>query len=110
MRPSCPIAKAATREAAAALDGVIRRHADIAEGWFYLGASRLLAGDAAGALAPLDRARQSTVLAAEARWLGVVALERAGRGPEADAALIAMCASDDPDNRERACAVAPVTP
>ncbi len=96
-------------QAAAALDGVVRRHPDIAEGWFYLGASRLLAGDAAGAVAPLERARQSTVLAAEARWLGAVALERAGRGPDADAALIAMCASDA-DNRARACAAAPVTP
>ena len=96
-------------EAAAALDGVTRRHADVAEGWFYLGASRLWAGDAVGALAPLDRARASTVLAADARWLGVVALERAGRALEADAALAAMC-RDDPANRERACAVAAVKP
>jgi hypothetical protein len=96
-------------QAAAALDGVTRRYPDIAEGWFYLGASRLLAGDAAGAVAPLERARDSTVLAAEARWLGAVALERAGRGPDADAALTAMCASD-PDNRARACAAGPVAP
>lgn len=96
-------------EAAAALDGVTRRQTDVAEGWFYLGASRLWAGDAAGALAPLERARASTVLAVEARWLGVVALERAGRRLEADAALAAMC-RDDPANRERACAAAAVKP
>jgi hypothetical protein len=57
----------------------------------------------------LERARASTVLAAEARWLGAVALARAGRGPEADAVLVAMCA-DDPPNRDRACAAAAVTP
>lgn len=96
-------------EAAAALDGVTRRHTDVAEGWFYLGASRLWAGDAAGALAPLERARASTVLAVEARWLGVVAFERAGRRLEADAALAAMC-RDDSANRERACAAAAVKP
>ncbi|MCC6990939.1 MAG: hypothetical protein IT181_18170 [Acidobacteria bacterium] len=89
--------------AAAALQDVARRHPDIAEGWFYLGAARLLAGDAAGALPPLERARASTVLAAEARWLTAIALERAGRGGEADAALSAMCANDPP-NRDRACA------
>ncbi len=83
-------------DAAAALDDVARRHPDVPEGWFYLGAARLLAGDAVGAMAPLERARASTVLAAEARWLGAVALERAGRGPEADAALAAMCADIPP--------------
>jgi hypothetical protein len=96
-------------DAAAALDEVARRHPDVPEGWFYLGAARLLAGDAVGAMAPLERARASTVLAAEARWLGAVALARAGRGPEADAALAAMCA-DDPTNRARACAAAAVKP
>jgi len=94
-------------DAAAALDDVARRYPDIAEGWFYLGAARLLAGDAVGAVAPLERARASTVLAVEARWLGAVALERTGRGPEADAALTAMCDSDA-DNRDRACAAAAV--
>ncbi len=96
-------------DAAAALDEVARRHPDVPEGWFYLGAARLLAGDAVGAVAPLERARASTVLAAEARWLRAVALARAGRGPEADAALAAMCA-DDPTNRDRACAAAAVKP
>jgi hypothetical protein len=95
--------------AAVALDSVTRRYPDIAEGWFYLGASRLMAGDAAGALAPLERGRASTVLVAEARWLHAVALERAGRGPEADQALSAMCAADSP-NRDRACAAAGVKP
>lgn len=95
--------------AAVALERVTRRYPDIAEGWFYLGASRLLAGDAAGALAPLERGRASTVLEAEARWLHAVALERAGRGPEADQALSAMCAGDSP-NRDRACAAAEVKP
>lgn len=94
-------------DAATALDDVARRHPDVPEGWFYLGAARLLAGDAVGAMAPLERARASTVLAAEARWLTAVALERAGRGPEADAALAAMCA-DDPTKRDRACAAAAV--
>ncbi len=94
-------------DAAAALDGVTRRHPDVAEGWFYLGASRLLAGDAVAALAPLERARASTVVAAEARWLEAIALERAGRGADADAALTAMCASDA-GNRARACAAAAV--
>ncbi len=95
-------------DAAAALDGVTRRYPDSTEGWFYLGASRLLAGDAVGALAPLERARASTVVAAEARWLEAIALERAGRGADADAALTAICASDA-GNRARACAAAAVT-
>ncbi len=91
-------------EAATALNDLTARFSEVPEGWFYLGASRLLSGDAAGAVEPLRRARTSTVVGPDAAWLEAVALERAGRRAEAATAIRAMCAGAEP-NRSRACAV-----
>jgi len=89
-------------EAAAALGGVTRSFPDVPEGWYYLGVSHLLSGDAAGAIDPLQRARPSSVVGGDAAWLHTVALERAGRTDEASAALRALCAGVGPV-RQRAC-------
>jgi len=78
-------------EAAAALEGVTRQFPGVAEGWFYLGAARLLAERPDDAVAPLRRARGSDVVGDDARWLEAVALARAGRADEAATALQAMC-------------------
>jgi hypothetical protein len=91
-------------DAAAALAPVTERYADVAEVWFYLGASRLYSGAVSEAIEPLLRAQGSAVVADDARWLHAVALQRAGRVSEARAALDALCSAPGP-NRERACAV-----
>jgi hypothetical protein len=91
-------------EAAAALAPVAERYADIVETSFYLGASRLYGGAAAEAIEPLRRAQGSQVVGEDARWLHAVALQRAGRGSDARAALQALCSASGP-NQERACAV-----
>jgi len=59
----------------------------------YLGVSRLLGGDAAGAIEPLTAAvRLSTgQREQDARWFLAVALERAGRVDDAIAVLEALC-------------------
>ncbi len=89
-------------EAAAALAGVTGAFPDVPEGWFYLGVSHLLSGDAAAAVAPLQRATTSSVVGGDASWLHAVALERAGRVDEATTALRALCAGTGP-GRQRAC-------
>lgn len=78
-------------EAARALADVAQRFPDVVEGSFYLGVSRLLAGDAEGALDPLRRARASNVVAADAAWLEAVAQERAGHAEVADTLLRRLC-------------------
>jgi hypothetical protein len=90
-------------DAARALDAVVRDHPDVPEAQFYLGVSRLLAGDAAGARAPLDSAMRADALGGAARWYGAVAAERAGDGAAADAALDAMCTASG-EYQARACA------
>lgn len=94
-------------DAAAALEPVSRRFADVAEVWFYLGVSRLLAGDAAAAAPALQRAVESDAVGAQAVWLRIVALERAGRADEATAALRTTCASAEGDAHRAACAALP---
>lgn len=89
-------------EAAVSLETLTRSFPDVPEGWFYLGVSRLLASDAAGAIAPLERAGGSGVVGDEAAWLRAVALERAGRTAEASAALRALCTGTS-GARQRAC-------
>lgn len=92
-------------EAAVALAEVAQEFPNVPEAAFYLGAARLLAGDAAGARDPFARAEQAESLADEARWFGAVAAERAGARTEADAMLVAICQRDG-DYRDRACAIA----
>jgi Flp pilus assembly protein TadD len=91
-------------EAASALAPVAERYSEVVETWFYLGTARLYSGAPQEAIAPLRRARSSEVVADEARWLQVLALERAGQSNEARAELEALCT--EPGNyRDRACAV-----
>jgi hypothetical protein len=77
--------------AARQLAEVTTAHPDVAEAWFYLGASRLLADEPALAAEPLRRAYASSVVGDEARWLAAVALERAGDAGGADVALRDAC-------------------
>jgi TolA-binding protein len=77
--------------AATALADVCSRFPDVPEAAFYLGAARLLSGDAAGARAPLADATRAEALGDAARWLGAVAAERSGASGDADTALTALC-------------------
>jgi hypothetical protein len=96
-------------EAAHALARVSAAHPAIAEGWFYLGAAHLHAGDAAAAVEPLRRAAASAVVGDDALWLEAVALARVPRAADAQRALQVLCAAAGP-NRARACAAAAVRP
>jgi len=72
----------------------------------YTGVSRLLGGDAVGAIEPLNAAVRLSSDAREqdARWYLAVALERAGRVPDALAVLDTIPQGSDPNNRrQQAC-------
>jgi tetratricopeptide (TPR) repeat protein len=92
-------------DAAISLEGFVATHPQSADGWFYLGASRLLSGDAARARAAFDKA---LVLSAaeqhpELEWLAATAEARTGAIEPARARLEALCASPNPV-QVRACA------
>ena len=73
---------------------------------YYLGVSYLLAGRAADAVAPLDRARglaRETWLHLDASWYLAVALERVGRRDGAAAVLTELCGTGGA-RRQQACA------
>lgn len=95
--------------AALALAPVAERFSAIPETWFYLGVSRLYAGQPADAVDALARAAASDAVGAQAAWLRVVALERARRGGEASAALADFCRSGAASTQRAACA-SPATP
>lgn len=97
-------------EAASALAPVAERFTDIPEAWFYLGVSRLYAGQPADAVDALARASASDAVGAQAAWLRVVALERAGRADEASAALAAFCRTGGAATQPAACASPSGTP
>jgi len=91
--------------ATASLEGFVATHPDSPDGWFYLGASRLLSGDAARARPAFDKAR---VLSAaerhpELEWLAATAEARTGAIEPARARLEALCAAPSP-LQVRACA------
>jgi TolA-binding protein len=90
-------------EAASGLEAVARRFPDIPEAGFYLGVSRLLSGDARGALEPLARAREAETLGDAARWYRAAASEQAGDSVSAVAALGELCGRPG-DFKARACA------
>ena len=71
----------------------------------YAGVSRLLGGDAAGAIEPLTAAVRLSSGAREqdARWYLAVALERAGRAPDALTVLDGICKGSDATRRQQAC-------
>lgn len=91
-------------EAAVALEALTSRFADVPEVWFYLGVSRLLAERPAEAVPALERATASDAVGAQATWLRVVALERAGHVDGATAALRASCGAATIDAHRAACA------
>ena len=74
---------------------------------YYLGVSYLLAGQAADAVAPLERARTdgtaNTWLRLDASWYLAVALERVGRRDAAAIVLTEICGTGE-SRREQACA------
>jgi TolA-binding protein len=91
--------------ATASLEGFVATHPESPDGWFYLGASRLLSGDAARARLAFDKAR---VLSAaerhpELEWLSATAEARTGAIEPARARLQALCAAPSP-LQVRACA------
>jgi len=98
--------------AVAAFDRLASVYPDAIEVRFYLGVSRLLAGDAAGAIAPLDAAARlgNATFAEDVSWYLAVAQQRSGRaeardrfarlcrgrGPHAAAACAALTALGAP--------------
>ena len=100
-----PYAREDYANATASLEGFVATHPDSPDGWFYLGASRLLSGDAAGARPALDKAR---VLSAaerhpELEWLAATAEARTGAIEPARVRLVALCAAPS-QLQVRACA------
>lgn len=91
-------------EAAKALTRLASRRPDAPEIAYFLGVSRLFAGDPAGALIPLRAARDSTVVADDARWYEAVTLERLGRPRDAEIALRPLCDVPGP-YEETACLI-----
>jgi len=87
------------------LEGVARKYQDMAEPHFYLGVSRLLAGRAADAVSPLQRAQELAEdgLRDNAAWYLAVAYERAGQPQRAREQLHALCTGSGA-NKDRACA------
>jgi TolA-binding protein len=88
--------------AAQALEKVAASYPDIPEAWFYLGVSRLHAGEPAMAVDGLRRAATSTEVGDAARWLEAVALERSSQHDSARRLLDDLCAGTGP-YRVRAC-------
>jgi hypothetical protein len=100
--------------AAMSLEGFVATHQGSADGWFYLGASRLLSGDAARARPAFDRARVlNPVLRIwyvsrgerhpELEWLAATAEARTGAIASARSKLEALCAVSS-QLQARACA------
>jgi len=93
--------------AAARLAEFVQRHPDSGEGWFYLGASRLFAGDSGGARVALETAR--TRIAQDRRdeleWLLATAEARSGEVVAARKRLDGLCGGASA-LRQRACSAA----
>lgn len=80
-------------EAERQLEDVVKQHPASADAWFYLGATRLLDGDAAGAAEALTEARARGVgdRDEEAAWLLATADARLGRIDQARVRLTTLC-------------------
>jgi hypothetical protein len=81
------------RAAERLLNDVVARYPMSADGWFYLGATRLLHGNAAGAREALDQARVLGVTDRqdELEWLLATAEARTGAVDQARGRLVALC-------------------
>ena len=79
-------------KAAAAFDRLSAVYPDAAEVLFYQGVSRMLSGDDAGAIAPLEAAARvgNATFADDVPWYLAVARQRSGR-PDARAAFADLC-------------------
>lgn len=91
--------------ATASLEGFVATHPESPDGWFYLGASRLISGDASRARSAFDKAR---VLSAgerhpELEWLAATAEARTGAVDRARSRLESLCAAPS-QLQVRACA------
>lgn len=93
-------------EAATRLARLADVHGAVADVWFYLGVSHLFAGRPADALKAFDRPGVADAVGDDLSWQRAVALERLGRGPDADVVLRALCTRAGP-YRDRACAALP---
>jgi len=99
--------------AAMSLEGFVATHPESPDGWFYLGASRLLSGDAVRARSALDKARVLSRVhgwpapggnhTLELDWLGATVEARTGAIEPARARLAALCAAPNA-LQVRACA------
>jgi tetratricopeptide (TPR) repeat protein len=76
------------------LEGVVQKYPSSADAWFYLGSTRLLDGDPAGAREALNEARTRGVgdRDDEAAWLLATAEARTGALDQARRRLTALCA------------------
>lgn len=94
--------------AGTALQRVVADYPTMGEAWFYLGASRLLGGDPAGARVALAEARTRGVADRddELAWLLATAEARSGHHAEARARLESLCQGGG-DFRRPACAALP---
>jgi hypothetical protein len=86
--------------AATAFERVNAAFSNRPHAFFYRGVSLLLAGEAASAVVPLERARLTAtsdpMLADDAAWYLAAAFERSGRLPSAVATLGDLCAGSGP--------------
>jgi hypothetical protein len=90
--------------AATSLAAFTTTHPDSADGWFYLGASRLLTDADAEARTALEKAESLGAGAShpELEWLGATADARTGATDSAKARLTALCDASGP-LKDRAC-------
>ena len=90
---------------ATTLEGFIAAYPASPDGWFYLGASRLLSGDAARARQAFEKARalEAGERHPELDWLSATAEARTGAIASAQARLARLCAVPGPV-QVRACA------
>jgi hypothetical protein len=99
-----PYRKGDYTAAATTLAGFTNAHADSADGWFYLGASRLLIDADADARTALEKAASLGAGAShpELEWLRATAEARTGATDSAKTRLTALCDASGP-LKDRAC-------
>ena len=91
-------------EASRRLDAFTRAHPKVSDGWFYLGASRLLSGEPQSARPAFAEAARLTPGARrdETAWLDATAAARSGAIVDAKKTLSALCDQPGPF-KARAC-------
>jgi hypothetical protein len=101
-----PFAAGKYPDAAARLEKVAKDHPRRPHAEFYRGTARLMSGDAAAAVGPLQTARElaprGSPLSDEVAWYLAIALERSGRREEAAGPLNDICGGGGP-RKAQAC-------